>query len=193
MIRHGRTKGNAEHRYIGKTEEFVTTEGMEELQSQKKKYPPIELLFESPKKRCRMTGDILYPNIEVIEIPEFTEIDFGEFEGKNYEELKGNDAYQKWIDSGGALPFPNGESRDDYVKRVRKGVMRLWAILKREEEKKRPNAIGIIAHGGTIMALLSEFAGGSYFEYQVKNGAGYVFELIEKENHFSIQNIQKIE
>ena len=34
MIRHGRTKGNAEHRYIGKTEEFVTTEGMEELQSQ---------------------------------------------------------------------------------------------------------------------------------------------------------------
>ena len=192
MIRHGRTKGNAEHRYIGKTEEFVTTEGMEELQSQKKKYPPIELLFESPKKRCRMTGDILYPNIEVIEIPEFTEMDFGEFEGKNYEELKGNDAYQKWIDSGGALPFPNGESRDDYVKRVRKGVMRLWAILKREE-KKSPNAIGIIAHGGTIMALLSEFAGGSYFEYQVKNGAGYVFELIEKENHFSIQNIQKIE
>lgn len=192
MIRHGRTKGNAEHRYIGKTEEFVTTEGMEELQSQKKKYPPIELLFESPKKRCRMTGDILYPNIEVIEIPEFTEMDFGEFEGKNYEELKGNDAYQKWIDSGGALPFPNGESRDEYVKRVRKGVMRLWAILKREE-KKRPNTIGIIAHGGTIMALLSEFAGGSYFEYQVKNGAGYVFELIEKENHFSIQNIQKIE
>ena len=193
MIRHGRTKGNTEHRYIGKTEEFVTTEGMEELQSHKKKYPPIELLFESPKKRCRMTGDILYPNIEVIEIPEFTEMDFGEFEGKNYEELKGNDAYQKWIDSGGELPFPNGESRDDYVKRVRKGVMRLWAILKREEEKKRPNAIGIIAHGGTIMALLSEFAGGSYFEYQVKNGAGYVFELTEKENHFSIQNIQKIE
>lgn len=103
MIRHGRTKGNAEHRYIGKTEEFVTTEGMEELQSQKKKYPPIELLFESPQKRCRMTGDILYPNIEVIEIPEFTEMDFGEFEGKNYEELKGNDAYQKWIDSGGAV------------------------------------------------------------------------------------------
>ena len=193
MIRHGRTKGNTEHRYTGKTEEFVTTEGMEELQSHKKKYPPIELLFESPKKRCRMTGDILYPNIEVIEIPEFTEMDFGEFEGKNYEELKGNDAYQKWIDSGGELPFPNGESRDDYVKRVSKGVMRLWAILKREEEKKRPNAIGIIAHGGTIMALLSEFAGGSYFEYQVKNGAGYVFELTEKENHFSIQNIQKIE
>lgn len=192
MIRHGRTKGNAEHRYIGKTEEFVTTEGMEELQSQKKKYPPIELLFESPQKRCRMTGDILYPNIEVIEISEFTEMDFGEFEGKNYEELKGNDAYQKWIDSGGALPFPNGESRDEYVKRVRRGVMRLWAILKREE-KKSPNTIGIIAHGGTIMALLSEFAGGSYFEYQVKNGAGYVFELIEKENHFWIQNIQKIE
>lgn len=92
----------------------------------------------------------------------------------------------------GGRCLPNGESRDDYVKRVRKGVMRLWAILKREE-KKRPNTIGIIAHGGTIMALLSEFAGGSYFEYQVKNGAGYVFELIEKENHFSIQNIQKIE
>ena len=92
------------------------------------------------KARSWLTLDV--EAVSYTHLPEFTEIDFGEFEGKNYEELKGNDAYQKWIDSGGALPFPNGESRDDYVKRVRKGVMRLWAILKREE-KKRPNTIGI--------------------------------------------------
>ena len=62
-----------------------------------------------------------------------------------------------------------------------------------EGEKKRPNTIGIIAHRGDDMALLSEFARLYFGIAKIKNGAGYVFELIEKENHFSIQNIQKIE
>ena len=30
-----------------------------------------------------------------------------------------------------------------------------------------------VVHGGTIMALLSHFAGGEYFDYQCKNGEGY--------------------
>lgn len=36
---------------------------------------------------------------------DFRECDFGIFEGKNYEELKENRDYQRWLDSGGVLPF----------------------------------------------------------------------------------------
>ena len=34
--------------------------------------------------------------------------------------------------------------------------------------------IGMIVHGGTIMALLSKYSKKDYFDYQVANGKGYV-------------------
>lgn len=44
-------------------------------------------------------------------------MDFGAFEGHNYQELAGDPAYQRWIDSGGTLPFPEGESREEFIRR----------------------------------------------------------------------------
>ncbi|MGN0242387.1 MAG: hypothetical protein ACI4CS_11915, partial [Candidatus Weimeria sp.] len=35
----------------------------------------------------------------------------------------------------------------------------------------------IVAHGGTIMAVLSALAGGDYFSYEVKPGEGYEFTV----------------
>ena len=37
--------------------------------------------------------------------------------------------------------------------------------------------IGIVVHGGTIMSLMHAYAGGEYFDYQVKNGRGYICTL----------------
>ena len=71
-----------------------------------------EIVFTSPMQRCRESAQILFPDREKIEIPEWKEMNFGAFEGKNYEQLNGNPQYQAWIDSNGTLPFPEGESRD---------------------------------------------------------------------------------
>ena len=60
--------------------------------------------------RCRETAEILFPG-QVLCVQEgLQETDFGDFEYKNYEELKENPAYQAWIDSGGQMMVPNGES-----------------------------------------------------------------------------------
>lgn len=56
-------------------------------------------------KRCLETAQILYPGQTPIFVPEWTEMDFGAFEGHNYQELAGDPAYQRWIDSGGTLRF----------------------------------------------------------------------------------------
>ena len=62
-------------------------------------------------------------------------MDFGQFEGKNYEELKDNPDYQKWIDSNGTLPFPGGESREQFIRRSMEGFDRMMSdILKRSEK-----------------------------------------------------------
>ncbi len=66
-------------------------------------------------------------------IDELAECDFGEFENKNYQELDGNANYQSWIDSGGLLPFPGGESGEEFNKtnvtgfqKAVNGCLRKW-------------------------------------------------------------------
>ena len=111
LIRHGATEANKEHRYLGRTDESLSQEAKEELSAEANCYPKIDLLFTSPMKRCVETAGILYPDKNLVVVDSFREMDFGDFEGKNYEELNGNPDYQAWIDSGGTIAFPNGESQ----------------------------------------------------------------------------------
>lgn len=174
LIRHGMTAGNGEKRYIGMTDEKLCPEGREALEREKKQglYPAADLLFSSPLARCLETAAILYPGQEPMIIGAFRECDFGLFEGKNYKELSDCPQYQAWIDSGGTLPFPKGESMDSFRERCAAGLEQLLAL--HAEDGKRQTAACIV-HGGTIMALLSRFGtqGRGYYDYQCGNGRGY--------------------
>lgn len=119
LIRHGATLSNKEGRYLGKTDEALSPDGIRTLEKSvtDRIYPIADVLFSGPMKRCLETAQILYPGQTPICIPEWTEMDFGAFEGHNYQELSGDPAYQRWIDSGGTLPFPEGESREEFIRR----------------------------------------------------------------------------
>lgn len=173
FIRHGETAANKEQRYLGRTEEALSLEGREKLLQayRQSHYPEAEMVFISPMRRCRETARLLYPVVPKKEIPEWVEMDFGDFEGKNYEDLKDDERYQEWIDSNGTLPFPNGESREAFMKRCMQGMDRMMQLLQEER------TVAVIVHGGTIMALLSSLCGGEYFDYQVRNGEGFVCSL----------------
>ena len=168
LIRHGQTQGNREHRYIGcRTDESLCAEGVAALQG--KAYPPVSKVFASPMKRCLETAALLYPGVPVEVVEGFRECDFGEWENKNYAELDGNPDYQAWIDSGGELPFPGGESRAQFAARC---VAAFECIREQAED------CAIVAHGGTIMAIMEQFAlpKGTYFDYQAGNGCGFILE-----------------
>lgn len=167
LIRHGKTQGNLEQRYIGcRTDEPLCAQGVAELRA--KKYPPVTHVFVSPMKRCIETAQLLYPNARIAVIDDFRECDFGEFENKNYAELNGRADYQAWIDSNGEMPFPGGESRSDFACRC---VRAFDSINDLHGE-----CSAVIAHGGTIMAIMERYANpsGNYYDYQVKNGEGFI-------------------
>ncbi len=193
LIRHGATKANMEHRYLGKTDEVLSKEGEMQLYEYKKMgfFPNIDFLFSSPMKRCVQTAEILFPELKPVEIEEWKEMDFGVFEGKNYLELQGDKRYQEWIDSNGTLPFPEGESREEFISRCDKGFRRMIGKLKpiKEEGYK---TVGIIVHGGTIMALLSKYDKGDYFDYQVPNGKGFVCTMCLFDAEPEIMELKKI-
>ena len=180
LIRHGATKSNLEHRYLGKMEESLSTEGKKELQKSGRegRYPQVDMVFSSPMKRCIETAEILYPGRAPIVIPEWEETDFGDFEGKNPMDLRDDTRYQAWIDSGGTLPFPGGESKENFAHRCDIGFHKMMELIPMQENPggsfgECVTAV-IIAHGGTIMSLLSRYYGGDYFDYQVPNGGGYL-------------------
>jgi len=192
LIRHGATKANQEHRYLGKTDQPLSKEGERQLAEYKKLqlYPKADVLFSSPMKRCMQTAKVLYPELQPVQIKEWEEMDFGAFEGKNYMELQKDGRYQAWIDSNGILPFPEGESREKFIARCDKGFQRM--IAKVEQIKKEGLKIGMIVHGGTIMALLSKYGKGDYFDYQVPNGKGYICTVKKFDTELQITEIEKI-
>ena len=183
LIRHGTTLSNKEGRYLGKTDEALSPDGIGALEKSvaDRIYPTADVLFSGPMKRCLETAGILYPGQTPIVIPEWTEMDFGAFEGHNYQELSGNPAYQRWIDSGGTLPFPEGESREEFIRRSVAGYEKMVYHMKRIWERsavsgqgdRKIQNVSAVVHGGNVMALLAHFLGGEYFDYQVKCGQGY--------------------
>ena len=168
LIRHGLTQGNTEKRYVGcRTDEPLCAEGIARLKQNA--YPPVRHVFCSPMRRCLETAELIYPGIRPEVVRDFRECDFGAFEYHNYTELNGQDDYQAWIDSGGELPFPGGESRADFSSRCLKAFETLKNSAPYED-------CALIAHGGTIMAIMEAMAEpkGNYYDFQVKNGCGYI-------------------
>lgn len=143
LIRHGETKANREHRYLGRTDEGLSKDGIDRLLEYKRRndYPAAEFLFSSPMKRCLETAEILYPNLSPVIIPEWVEMDFGRFEYKNYEELKGDVQYQAWVDSRGTLAFPEGEDREQFILRCEKGFDKMCVQLLRAVEKQKQRTL----------------------------------------------------
>lgn len=220
LIRHGKTPSNREHRYLGVTEEALSGEGRKQLEilAEKDILKKPWLLFISPMLRCQESAGILFPGKKAYPIEEWREMNFGTYEGKNYEDLKNDSYYQKWIDSNGTLPFPEGESQQEYIKRCHRGLLTATKIIEekiagevadtaktssaneitelREPEKQmaesQPRNITAVVHGGTIMALLHILAGGNYFDYQVKNGGGYCCKLRLCGEEWKLDSLEEI-
>ena len=176
MLRHFATEGNLEKRYIGATDEPLSEEGKNKLQEMK--YPAVEGVFTSPLKRCIETARLIYPNLSAVIEPKLVEYNFGTFENKNYDELRENKDYQAWIDSGGLLPFPGGESIEAFKTRCIEG----FCMVVEKSRKAGLHQIGMVVHGGTIMSILERYSypQKEYYHWQVANGNGYSMEMDEE-------------
>lgn len=177
LIRHGKTKGNLRGAYVGRTDEPLCEEGRKLLAG--KKVPRTEMVFSSPMVRCRETARILYPGQEPVVVESLKECDFGRFEGHTWQELSGDVQYQAWIDSGGMMPFPEGESHEAFLRRCCAGFAEVYRISK----ENRCQRAAVVTHGGTIMAILDAWSEPhrDYFDWQIKNGESLTVSCVPKE------------
>lgn len=173
LIRHGMTEANIKGIYIGnKTDLPLCYEGVRELKSLRETvdYPYIEKLYTSPMLRCKQSGAIIYSGFEPTVIDEFTEYDFGDFEGKTADQLEIMPEYLSWT-SGKISSPPNGESNTNFVKRLALGLNRVV----RDMMDNEITSSAVIMHGGAIMMLLGASAvpRRHTVEWTSDNGRGY--------------------
>ncbi len=155
FIRHAITLANEEGRYIGITESPISERGRRELAEKTEKfvYPEVDKVYVSPLKRCIATASFIYPQGYARVVPEFREMNFGEFEGKKAADLMGRPDYKQFLRGGLDNPAPGGEPMRKVVERCYEGVQFVIEDMMRNGYK---NA-AVVTHGGIIMNILSCF------------------------------------
>ena len=145
LIRHGLTEGNLRRLYYGASDISLSGKGEEELRRLAAEgiYPAAEEadFYTTGMIRTEQTLKLIYGKQEHQVLPLLREMDFGEFEMRNYEELKDDPTYREWIsDKSGMTPPPGGESIQQFAARIREGF----------EDLKKRHALKILSmrHSG---------------------------------------------
>lgn len=173
LIRHGKTEGNKEKRYIGRTDQPLSEEGIAGIKENLGRYPSVEKVYASPMKRTRQTAELIYPEQASELVDGLREMDMGVFEGKNHAELKNRPSYILWVATRGKISIPGGESMKDFGKRTMDAFTQVLGDMQAEGIKRS----AVVAHGGTIMSIVSQLADDDYYKYMVNNGAGFRLTL----------------
>ena len=170
MLRHGKTAGNLQKRYIGRTDEPLCAEGEAQARSVGA-VPGVDLVYVSPLLRARQTAKIAFPCARQIVVSDLREMDFGAFENLNYQQLANNVAYRAWVEGNCEARCPQGESKDDFTRRTANALRDLLHKAALCGETR----VIIVAHGGTVMAAMDSFTcgKGSYYSWHVDNCEGY--------------------
>lgn len=177
LIRHGISQGNLLGQYIGVTDSPLAPQGAEQLRELKVKneYPAAQVYYTSPLSRCVQTMKILYPHVKPVIIDGFRECDFGDWEGKTAEELKKDSAFVQWMENGSTATPPNGEGGGVFMQRV------CFTFEKLVEDMMRTGTTSavVVAHGGTIMSILSTYGipKANFYDWMAESGCGYSIRI----------------
>ncbi len=170
LMRHGMTAANKLRLYNGRTDDPLCEEGAAHA-LQTGIDPTVTHVYASPMKRAVETARLKFPNARITVADELREMDFGDFEGRGYDQLKDDPDYQRWYASGGSLPCPNGECVSGFGERV----CRAFHAIVGAHIGNKEQSLVIVAHGGTLMAILGRYGRPErqYYDWYVENCCGY--------------------
>lgn len=171
FVRHGMTKENEEKRYIGFSDVPLLDQEVARLRNVSAACSP-DFVVTSDLWRCRQTCRLLFAEtIPVYERSAWREINFGDWEGKTYAELKEVEEYRKWLDSPFTVAPPNGEHYREFQARIENALTETIALAKR----RLASHVVIVTHGGPIRYVLERYAPMEkpFWEWTVPFGGGF--------------------
>ena len=177
LIRHGLSEGNKLGQYIGVTDSPLSPEGKALLLEKKQAgaYPKAAVCYSSPLSRCLDSAKLVYPDCPPRVIMDFRECDFGAWEGKTAKELEKEPMFREWMESGGHTTPPFGESGGAFIHRT----CLAFEKLVRELLQSGITDAAVVAHGGTLMAILSTYGlpRAPFYDWLTEPGSGYSLRI----------------
>lgn len=173
FVRHGETEQNKKKTYYGSLESPLTTRGIKQGKQAGEFLKDIKFdkVYVSEKKRTHETADFILKgqSLEIIKDRRINELDFGEFEGKNFEEIKANYPmeYEAWEKNWKSFIMPKGESYEQFYLRVKAFMDDLI-----KDNKDKENVL-VVTHGGVIRSVYTYVLGGNldfYWKFGSHNG-----------------------
>ncbi|QTP55642.1 histidine phosphatase family protein [Billgrantia sulfidoxydans] len=178
VVRHGVTQWNREHRYQGQRDIPLllpdALPGLDRLREALAEQS-FDAVHCSDLTRCRQTLAHVIEGREQAWPMHFDarlrELDFGDYEGRTYDELKSQPFYRAWIDSEGQQPPPGGESTAE----LRQRLDDWFADLVNGCSPHSHHRALVVCHGGVIRELRRRFEDIGFWEGGVVQAEGRRF------------------
>ncbi len=157
LVRHGETEFQSALRYWGKTDVALGPAGKKQAEHLRDRLAreQIDYVYSSDLKRALTTAQAIAStrNLQPIPCPELRDIDFGEVEGLNFDEVKEKfpQIAMMWIEHDPGLVYPGGESLSQLEKRTRQFIENL-------AEHAGNDNILVVAHSGVLRTLICQLA-----------------------------------
>jgi alpha-ribazole phosphatase/probable phosphoglycerate mutase len=155
LIRHAQPREEAHGRCYGSLDIGLSTRGRRRAALLARTLDRIALaaVYSSPRSRAVETaGPLAAQNGSTPIVDEaLREIDFGEFEGRSYDEIRlaAPDLYRAWMETPTRVRFPGGESY---------GLLRRRALAAMDAIRRghAGETVAIVSHGGVLRAMLAD-------------------------------------
>ena len=172
LVRHGETQYNEKGCYCGWEDSPLTDKGLEDVQQILKQLEgeELDLIISSDLNRTIKTANMIneFHKTERLIDKDLREINFGVWEGLNYEEISSQypleceNWHRDWIE----YRIPQGESLRQMYERVTNSID--------IHIQSNPNkSILVVSHGGSTRAILAHLIGRGiedYWKYKINHG-----------------------
>ncbi|MFC0471927.1 histidine phosphatase family protein [Halalkalibacter kiskunsagensis] len=194
FVRHGVTDWNKEKRYLGHTDREVINSELTELTDLKEELKRMHFdhVFTSDLRRCQETLSYLNLSSHTSIDTRLREMNFGDWEGKTYEELKHDSAYRKWIDNWEHSNVPNGESGEEFKARINAFFDELFQrILENTLHSKQQ--VLVMTHGGVIRYFVSKMVSShTFWNFIVKHGQGIRLSFVWQKGEWVCSSLSEV-
>jgi alpha-ribazole phosphatase len=158
LVRHAEPTDDARGRCYGRLDVELSESGREQCRrlAAHLSGEPVAAIVCSPRLRARDTADAIAKphSLPVTVLDPLRELDFGELEGRTYEEIAASrpELYEQWMTRPTTVRFPGGEGYTDLHARAADAVARLRATYD-------GRTVVAVTHGGVVRAVLAEALG----------------------------------
>jgi broad specificity phosphatase PhoE len=146
LVRHGQTAANAAGLLLGRADPPLTDLGRLQAAASAATLAGVTRVVTSPLCRARQTAEAFGPRVGVEVDERWTELDYGEFEGRPVKDVP-NSTWQRWRRDASYSP-PGGESLAALGRRVRDACEELTS-------DDGDDDVAVISHVSPIKAAIA--------------------------------------